>query len=40
MKVNIRFIHTGLLEADLPDTIGKEDKEAIRNCASNILENT
>ena len=40
MKVNIRYIHTGLIKADLPDNIDKNDKKAIRDWADNILENT
>ena len=40
MKVNIRYIHTGLIKADLPDTIDKNDKKAIRAWADSILENT
>lgn len=39
MKVNIRYVHTGLIQADLPDTIDKNDKQAIRNWAGDHLEN-
>ena len=39
MKVNIRYIHTGLIQADLPDNIDKNDKQAIRDWARGHLEN-
>ena len=39
MKVNIRYIHTGLIQADLPDNIDKNDKQAIRDWARDHLEN-
>ncbi len=38
MKVNIRYIHTGLISAEMPDSIDKNNKRAIRDWAERELE--
>ena len=38
MKVNIRYIHTGLISAEMPDSIDKDNKRAVRDWAERELE--